>query len=199
MSQYYRMPRFSLSAARLHTKLLLTLFLLAVLGGLGVAGLYYAERAGSSARSAAQWLRGNEGDLEAREFLEPKSYRELLALTHDHAFSLPLMVFVLLHLVALTPLPDWSKIALYLCGFGSTAGVLAAPWLVRYAGAEWTWLLVGCGLVLFATMLLSVAVCLFDLWLLGPLVRRCGLGPPAPADPLALGEASRGERAAAPD
>jgi hypothetical protein len=192
LTQYYRSPTFSLANAKLHTKVLVTLFLLTVLGGLGIAWLQYTDRAGTTDRGATEWVLGNEDDPAPTEFKEPKSYRELLALTHDHAFSLPLLVFVLLHLVALTPMPAWSKIALYAAGFGSLTGALGAPWLVAYVSPDWAWLLRASGVMLFATIALSVLVCLVDMWLLAPLARLRGAAPRGPADPLNIAQMKDG-------
>ncbi len=186
MTQYYRIPGFSLGNATASTKTLVTLFLFAVLGGLAVALLQYADRAGFSARGAVEWVRGNEEDLQALEIKPPKSYRELLAITHDHAFALPMLLFVLLHLVQLTSIGEGAKIALYLVGFFSLAGALAGPWLVAYRGPGWTALLHACGAGLVGTIGASALVCLFETWLAGPLGRaRARPGPPPP-DPLRL-------------
>ncbi len=186
MTRYYRRARFSLAHAKLHTKVLVTLFLLSVLGGLGIAWLQVRARVGTDVRSQREWILGNEDDPAPREFKEPKSDRELLAITHDHAFSVPMLLFVVLHLVALTPLPDPAKIALYTLGFGSCAAALAAPWLIAYHSPAWIGLLRASGIGIFAALALSCAVCLFDLWLLAPYCRLRGRAHPGPADPLDL-------------
>lgn len=185
MSQYYRMPGFSLSSSNASTKVLLTAFLLVVLGGLAVALLQYADRAGIGARETAEWVLGNEGDLAAREIKSAKSYRELLSITHEHAFALPMLLFVLLHLVALTSIGEASKIAIYLAGFGSLVATMAGPWLVAYRGPEWTGIVRWGGVALAATIAGSSLICLFELWLARPLRRLRGAPEPPPPDPLA--------------
>jgi hypothetical protein len=193
VTQYYKMPGFSLANANASTKVLLTLFLLVVMGGLGVALLQYFDRAGLGARGAVEWIRGNEEDLRAPEIKAPKSYRELLQITHDHAFALPMLLFVLLHLVALTSIGEAAKIALYLVAFVSLAGSLAGPWLIAYRGPAWQAALRACGAGLTGTIGLAALVCLFETWLARPLRRLRGRPEPRAPDPLTKRrEAGRG-------
>jgi len=172
MTQYYRMPGFSLSNANASTKVLLTAFLLAVLGGLAVALLQYLDRAGGgSHENAVAWVRGNEDEVRAREIMAPKSYRELLSIAHQHAFSLPMLLFVLLHLVALCTIGERAKIALYVFAFGALGATMAAPWFVSYLGPEWAPLLRIGGTGLALSIAASALICLFELWLARPLRR----------------------------
>ena len=185
MTQYYKMPGFSLAYANASTKTLLTAFLLAVLGGLAVALLQYLDRAGGgSHEGAVAWVRGNDDDARAREIIPPKSYRELLSITHEHAFSLPMLLFVLLHLVALCTIGERAKIALYLLAFGALGATMAAPWLVAYRGPEWAPLLRIGGSGLALSIAASALICLFETWLVRPLRRILRREDPPAPDPL---------------
>lgn len=184
MTQYYKMPGFSLARANPSTKVLLTLFLLCTAGGLAVAMLQYSDRAGLSRKAAMEWIHGNEEDLEATEFKSPKSYRELLAITHDHAFSLPILLFVLLHLVALCTIGEGWKIAFYLAGFLSLIGSLAGPWLIAYQGEGWTILMIVSGSVMCLVIGSSTALALWETWGLAPYRRWRGRPEVRPPDPL---------------
>jgi hypothetical protein len=158
------MPNFSLASASPSTKVLLTLFLAAVLGGLAVALLQYCDRAGLGARGAIEWVRGNEDDPEPAEIKAPKTYRELLSITHDHAFALPLLLFVLLHLVALTAISEGAKIALYTIAFFSLFATLSAPWLIAYVGPSWAALLRAAGACLAGSIGFSALLSLWEIW-----------------------------------
>lgn len=184
MTQYYKMPGFSLANANPATKVLLTLFLLTVLGGLGVALLQYYDRAGFGARGATEWVLGNEDDPAPPELRSPKSYRELLSITHEHAFALPMLLFVLLHLVALTSIREGAKIALYVVAFLSLVGSLAGPWFIAYRGPGWTTLVRGAGAGLAASIGVSALLCLWETWLVLPLRRLLGRSEPRAVDPL---------------
>ncbi len=184
MTQYYKMPGFSLSNANASTKVLLTLFLVVVVGGLSVALLQYAERAGFGRKATLEWVRGNDDDPAAREIRTAKSYRELLSITHEHAFALPMLLFVLLHLVALCTIGEKAKIAIYVTGFLSLVGSLAAPWLIAYAGPGFSVLLRVSGVGLTGTIATSALLCLYETWLAGPIRRWRGEPDPKPPDPL---------------
>jgi hypothetical protein len=184
MTQYYRVPGFSLASANASTKVLVSLFLLLVLGGLAVALLQYADRAGFDRKGTVEWVRGNESDLAAKEIRSPKTYTELLAITHEHAFSLPILLLVLLHLVGLCPIGEKAKIGMYVAGFASLAGALAGPWLVSYGGPGASVLVLGSGLVLALVLGGSALLPLYEMWLAGPLRARWERPEPPPADPL---------------
>jgi hypothetical protein len=181
MTQYYKVPNFTLAGANASTKVLVTCFLATVLAGLGVALLQYHDRAGGfGAAAALDWVRGNEDDPDATRILGPKTTSELIAITHEHAFSVPILAFVVLHLLALTSISEAAKIAFYLAGFLSIVATFAAPWLVHSRGESWTPLLRIGGAGLTAVLALSSLVCLYELWLGAPM-RRWRRRPPAQA------------------
>jgi hypothetical protein len=182
MTQYYKVPGFTLANANLSTKVLVTLFLATVLGGTGIALLQYHERAGGfGERAAREWVLGNDEDPRAARIMPEKTFGELVAITHEHAFAVPILVFVVLHLVGLTSIREEVKIALYVLGFAAAATTLAAPWLVHYRGPAWTVLLRLSGLTLTLVLTSSTCLCLHELWLARPLRRwRQRPEPPAP-------------------
>ncbi len=183
MAPYYKMPGFTLANANLSTRVLLTLFLFSTLCGLGVALLQYSERAGFSGGDTAEWMLGNEGDLDATEIKVEKSYRELLSITHEHALMLPMLLFVLLHLVALCGIGEGWKITLYLTSFLSLGGCFAGMWLTACRGDSWGFVIRGSGLGLTATLFGSCLLPLYELWLRKPLYRKLQRREPPAADP----------------
>ena len=65
--------------------------------------------------------------------LVPWNYRELLEVTHTHIFSIPIVVFILSRILAMTHTREGLKITIYGVSFMGIILNLAAPWLIRYA------------------------------------------------------------------
>lgn len=195
MTAYYKMPGFTIARSNLSTKVLITAFLVTVLLGLWVALMQYWDRAGTSGKDAEEWVLGNEGDFEATEIKPEKSFRELLSITHEHAFSLPILLFVLLHLVGLCTISERLKVTLYLAGFLSLMGSLAGPWLIYGVDPSWNVLMRVCGIVMTVVLALSAAICLYEMWLAVPIRRRLGRPTPPPPEPMfpKLRDAASGE------
>ena len=133
MTQYFAYQRFRLWRAPLHTRVLLTLFNAAVVLGTAVSILVYRVRTGLTPAGAGSYYNGNEGVAGPEdEMLFARSFKELLDVTHAHAFSQPFLFFVLCHIFALTRVSDRWKIAVYVASFASVAIDLGVPYLIRY-------------------------------------------------------------------
>jgi hypothetical protein len=94
-------------------------------------------RIGVTPHAIAVYYRGSEaGDVMAF----PKTFGQLLEVTHAHAFVMGIVFLILAHLFIATSASNRFK-AIVLAGtFVGTLGDLAAPWLVRYGAAGWAWL-----------------------------------------------------------
>ncbi|HEY7648202.1 MAG TPA: hypothetical protein VID04_04290 [Methylomirabilota bacterium] len=95
-------------------------------------------RIGVTPSAVAAYYRGSEsGDV----MTFPKSWAQLLEVTHAHAFMMAVVFLVLAHLFVSTSAPDRLKRVVLAATFAGTLGDLVAPWLVRY-GAPWcAWIL----------------------------------------------------------
>ena len=185
MTQFFKVPGFTLANANFSTKILVTLYLLFTAGGLWIAVLQDTDRAGTSDKDAAEWLLGNEEDEEATEFKVEKSTRELLAITHEHALMMPMLLFVLLHMVALcNTLPDRGKTVSYIVSFVFLGGSFAGMWLVARVDPGWTWLLRWSGVGMMGSMFASCGLVLYELWIAKWWFKRKMKDMPAPANPL---------------
>ena len=186
MSRFYKEKGFTLARADRPTRVLVSCFLLCVLVGVVGAALQYSSRSGGfDSNSAQEWVLGNEDDLSATEFRVAKGDRELLAFVHDHIFSLAMVLFVVFHLVALTPLHPRGKIGLVLLGFGGLLGTLGVPWLLRAAPSDLkSWLLICSGSALLISLALGSLLVLGEMWIF-PSIRRVQGRPEAPpANPM---------------
>src|SRR4030067_1781572 len=128
----------------LSNKTFFPFFLSIITLAVGLGFLNYYERTGFSQEKAVRYYCGDEGeDLdkplseeENRARLEeglafPKSYRELLEVTHAHIFSIPIVVFILSRILAMTHSREGLKITIYGVSFMGIILNLAAPWLIR--------------------------------------------------------------------
>ncbi|MDB4970146.1 MAG: hypothetical protein JWN44_5835 [Myxococcales bacterium] len=66
------------------------------------------------------------------------TYRKLLEVTHFHLFTVPVFLLIIAHLFMLTALSSRAKLAWIATGWISSLLHLAAPWLIRYGGAGWS-------------------------------------------------------------
>jgi hypothetical protein len=85
---------------------------------------------------AAYWRGGTRGT----EMAFPKTFRELIELTHFHAFVIGIVYLVLAHLFLATSARDGVKRFGVVIAFAGVAGDLLAVWLVRYAAAAFAYL-----------------------------------------------------------
>ena len=107
-------------------KIFFTFFLSIMTIAIGLGFLNYYERTGFSPQKTVRYYCGDEEGAvdeplsaeENRARLEeglafPKSYRELLEVTHTHIFSIPIVAFILSRILAMTHSREGLKITIY--------------------------------------------------------------------------------------
>jgi hypothetical protein len=141
------------------TRVVYTGFLLFAVAGIVSAALLHGDGLGLDAGTAAAYWRGDEA-----QGLYPKSYRQLLELTHFHLFTEPLTWLVVGHLYALGGGSRRLRGAVILGTLGAIGAQIALPWLVTYAGAGFGALLLPAHLAMGLGMLLMALTSLKDLW-----------------------------------
>ena len=130
-------PGFTLRQAPRRLRLVYAAFLLLTAIGLTTQIGFQVGRIGVTPRAIARYYRGDEtGEVMAF----PKTFGQLLEVTHAHAFVMALIFLVLAHLVAATPMPSGCQHAVVAITFAGLIGDLIAPWLTRYVAAPWAWL-----------------------------------------------------------
>ena len=167
-----------------NTRILITLFLLTMLGGIAVAGLNVYDKVGrlhggvvqrygpdaSSALDTGISRSGSAGDATAlpseNEALVARmnTFSQLLDVTHAHVFELPLVLFVLAHFLMRTRVAEWFKLANYLCSSLGTILFLAAPWTVRYVSVHTAILFYVGAVAIGITATIMIAVPIGDMW-----------------------------------
>ncbi len=73
----------------------------------------------------------NEEGFQDDYFL-PKTYREILEITHVHAFMIPLIIFVMSRILTMTGTDEGVKITVFVFAFIGTILNLFGPYLIRY-------------------------------------------------------------------
>lgn len=165
MTQYFAYQRFALWRAPLPTRLLLTLFNITIVLATTVGIVMYRVRTGLTPGGAERYYLGNEtGAAPGDEMLFARSLKELLDVTHAHAFSQPFLFFVLCHIFALTRASDRIKIAVYVASFLSIIVDLGVPYLIRFVSPSWAPLQVVNSILMSAALLVLLAVPTYEMW-----------------------------------
>ena len=165
MTQYFAYQRFKLWRAPLQTRVLVTLFNTTIVIATALSIVIYRVRTGLTPGGAQSYYLGNEGTARpGEEMLFARSFRELLDVTHDHAFSQPFLFFVLCHIFALTRVSDRVKIVTYVASFGSALVDLAVPYLIRFVSPRFAALQIVNYGVMTLTLLVLVAVPTYEMW-----------------------------------
>jgi hypothetical protein len=125
-----------LSDARLEVRLVYSGFLLLAVIGMVTMALMQWKHIGPTPSAIATYFRGGEREG-AMTF--PKTFRELVELTHFHAFSMGVVYLVLAHLALATSASETVKrVAIVLALFG-LVGDLVGVWLIRYVSGAFAW------------------------------------------------------------
>lgn len=98
-------------------------------------------------------------------FFFPKTYKEVLSVTHVHIFMMPLILFVLSRILTMTLLRARLKNIVYTVSFTGTALNLAGPWLIMYIAPQ-------CAIILFISYILMglsfpvyILLPLYEMWI----------------------------------
>jgi hypothetical protein len=130
-------PAYMLSNARLEVRIAYTGFLTLVVIGMVTMAVFQLGHVGPWPADIAVHFRGGERD---GAMVFPKSARELVELTHAHAFVMAVVYLILAHLVIATTAPPRAKLWSVVIGFAGLAGDVVGPWLIRYVSAAFAYL-----------------------------------------------------------
>jgi hypothetical protein len=172
MPPYLAPPYFSLSRLPVTTKIGLTCFSLMILGALAFSGfVIFNERTGFKTDRTHANFTGPEALSQERQdqlFKESrlpgeKSDRMRYDIIHPHSFLMPILFFILIHLMEMSRAPRALKILIYLTAFLSTVLVIAAPWLVAQGGA-WAPVMIAAVVGQLGTYAVMVVVPTAQMW-----------------------------------
>jgi hypothetical protein len=109
----------------------------------------------------AIYFRGGERD---GAMVFPKGARELVELTHAHAFVMAVVYLILGHLVIATTAPPRTKVWSVAVGFAGLAGDVVGPWLIRYVGAAFAYLQLASWIGEWGSFAVLIYYPLRDMW-----------------------------------
>jgi hypothetical protein len=158
-----------LGNARMEVRLVYTGFLVLVTIGLATMAVVQIGHYGLTPGSIAIAVRG--GELNGVMAFE-KTFRELVELTHFHAFSMGVVYLILAHLIIATRAPRWVKQWSIIGGFAGLTGDIVGLWLVRYVAPVFAWLLLAAWAAEWFSFASFVIFPVWDMWILGPAVRE---------------------------
>lgn len=158
-------------------KIFFTFFLSIITVAIGLGFLNYYERTGFSPQKTVRYYCGDEEEdldkpLSAEENMArleeglafPKSYRELLEVTHTHIFSIPIVVFILSRILAMTHTREGLKITIYGVSFVGIILNLVAPWLIRYVCHHFVITFTISNILLLLSFCAYIFIPLYEMW-----------------------------------
>ncbi|MFQ5684701.1 MAG: hypothetical protein ACE5HC_15710 [Candidatus Binatia bacterium] len=148
---------FQLRSAQWEMKLVYTGFLCFALIGLLTTTIFQVARIGITYQRVVAYYRG--GEL-GQEMAFPKTFAELLELSHFHTFIMGVIFLILAHLLLATSIRPWVKAAFILLAFLGSLTDVAGYWLIRYVSpgfallhlAAWMAIWVGYGGMILAPL-----------------------------------------------
>lgn len=168
MPPYLASPHFHLSRLPATTKWALTFFDLSILTGLVFVGVaLFEERTGYTRRGVEVNVVGTD-HLQAQgvvvdQEVAPKSKRQLYDIVHPHSFLMPVIFFILCHLMEMAYAPKGLKIALYVGSGAAMMLVIFAPLLIR-ASLAFAALLIPATVILLVSFAVMIVVPAIQMW-----------------------------------
>jgi hypothetical protein len=124
--------------------------------------------------SVVEHYRGAE-----ERFLQPRSYKVLLEISHFHLFAMGILILTMTHLVLFVPLSVPAKAALIVTAFTSALLDEAGGWLVRFAHPAFAYVKLLGFVALEASLGILLVTVGWAVWRTPPNAYRGGNGAPS--------------------
>jgi len=155
---------FRLRDASLEIRLVYTLFLLLVVGGLATTWALQVYRIGFSYERIVAYYLG--GEVQGQIFFA-KNLNALLEETHFHTFMMSVTFLVLSHLLLSTSIGRSSKLCLILITFLSHTVDMTSTWLIRLQSPLFAYSLMAAWICLWIGYAGMILIPLYEMWLWG--------------------------------
>ena len=153
---------FRLRESSFEIRLVYSLFLLFILGGLATTWAFQFERIGFSYQRIVVYYLG--GEIQGQMFF-PKNLNALLEETHFHTFTMSVVFLILSHLFLATSLGRATKLLFILVTFFSHAADMGSTWLIRLQSAGFAYVLLASWVGLWVGYLGMILIPLYEMWL----------------------------------
>jgi hypothetical protein len=150
---------FQLRSASLETRVAYTGFLILMLPALSTLVALSFGRMGLDPHAIATHYRGGDSEMSF-----PKTFWQLMEVSHFHLFTIPMVVLILSHLLYGTPASARLRVGLTSITFGGALLDAVGPWAVRYLSAGFVYLLIVGWMLLAGGALLIVTLTLVAMW-----------------------------------
>lgn len=140
-------------------RLVYTCFLVFAAAGLCTAALLHTDGMGTGVASATAYWRGDDVGV-----VYPKSYRQVLELTHFHLFTEPVLFLVVAHLYNLGSDTLRRRTVATAATVVAMACQVALPWLVSFVAAGFGLALIPVHTTLLLGLLYMIGWSLREMW-----------------------------------
>ncbi len=154
---------YQISDANSNTKLIYTFFLIFTLLGFLTIAVYQLEIIGWGLESIRDHYLGNAVALQF-----PKSFLQLLEVSHAHAFIMGVVYLTLAHILIATRLSERTKYTLIVGGFIATLLDLILPWAIRYGFGSGAYVLMLAWIGEWVFYLSYIVIPIYDMWIKAP-------------------------------
>ncbi len=165
-----------LSKSPTSNKLSVTFFLLLMALAFFVSCVNFYERTNFTPRNTVRHYSGNEEitnnesnyeydeNLLQEGFYFPKPYKEIVEISHVHAFTIPLIIFVMSRILSMTLIRNWIKITIYSAAFAGIIMNLSGPWLVRFKSDVFSISLIASYFLLGICFIAFISIPMYEMW-----------------------------------
>jgi hypothetical protein len=157
-------PPWRLRDADRPLRLFLTAFLVVATAGYGI-GLAFVNHATSGTPTGlSSEFRGDDGGTSSAELKFEKSPREMYTFIHNHVFSLAVLFFCVGAIFSFSSAGPGLKTFLLVEPFVAIATTFGGIWLMRFASAGYSWLVIISGLSMATCYGIMVFLIVWELW-----------------------------------
>ena len=157
---------FRLRDASFEIRLVYSLFLVFIMGGLATTWAFQFQRIGFGYERIVAYYLG--GEIQGQMFF-PKNLNALLEEAHFHTFTMSVVFLILSHLFLATSLGRATKLLFILMTFFSHAADMGSTWLIRLQSAGFAYVLLASWVGLWVGYLGMILIPLCEMWLPGSL------------------------------